>query len=116
MNIPDGLVTDERCQEAFVSGLQAMREMLARFVEQGGHPETAESMRLNWRQVWGVDPGQPDHISDDCWDYAAKANGNLEPCAACGKKSPVEKMLRPHGGTEDLVCDEGCAESWNDRG
>lgn len=65
--IPHGLVTDERAEEFFVAGLQAMREMLARFVEQGGHPEVAESMRLNWKDSWGKDPGTPESVIDDCW-------------------------------------------------
>lgn len=63
----DGWVTDKRCEEAFVQGLQAMREMLARFVEQGGNPEIANSMRLNWNPQWGSDPGRPEKIPPDCW-------------------------------------------------
>lgn len=54
---PDGYVTDERAEEAFVEGAQAAREMLARFVEQGGHPEIATSIRANWHPGWGADPG-----------------------------------------------------------
>jgi hypothetical protein len=65
--VPFGCVTDERCEEAFADGLVAMREMLARFVEQGGNPEIAESMRLNWRESWGEDPGKPEDIANDCW-------------------------------------------------
>ncbi len=64
---PEGFVPMELADEAFISGLQAMREMLARFVEQGGHPEIAESMRLNWRDIWGKDPGKPETIADNCW-------------------------------------------------
>lgn len=68
---PEGYVTEERAQELFIGGLQAMREMLARFVEQGGNPEgpaIAQSMRLNWNPSWGKDPGKPEKIVDDCWD------------------------------------------------
>lgn len=65
--IPHGLVTDERAEEAFIAGLQAMREMLARFIEQGGNPEIAESVRLNWKDSWGKDPGRPEEIAVDCW-------------------------------------------------
>jgi hypothetical protein len=44
---------------AFVRGAQACREMLARFVEQGGDAVTANSIRLNWNPaVWGNDPGK----------------------------------------------------------
>jgi hypothetical protein len=45
--------------EDFIAGLLAMREMLARFVEQGGDPVIAQSMRLNWNPSWGVDPARP---------------------------------------------------------
>ena len=63
----DGYVTEERAEEAFVAGAQAMREMLARFVEQGGDATTAQSIRMNWNPAWGNDPGKPDNIADDCW-------------------------------------------------
>lgn len=63
----DGWVTEERCEEAFVAGLQAMREMLARFVEQGGDPVIAQSIRLNWNPSWGTDPGKPETIATDAW-------------------------------------------------
>lgn len=36
-------------------------------------------------------------------------------CAVCKRWRHVEDMLRPHGNTEDLCCDEGCCEAWNDR-
>jgi len=67
----EGYVTEERAQEMFTAGLQAMREMLARFVEQGGHPDgpvIANSMRLNWNPSWGPDPGKPEKIIDECWE------------------------------------------------
>lgn len=63
----DGYVTNERCEEAFVAGLQAMREMLARFVEQGGDPVIAMSIRANWNPSWGTDPGRPETVASDCW-------------------------------------------------
>lgn len=44
---------------AHLRGLQDMREMLARFVEQGGDATTAASLRANWNPEWGEDPGQP---------------------------------------------------------
>jgi hypothetical protein len=47
--------------------LQAMREMLARFVEQGGDHVIANSIRLNWNPQWGKDPGRPGTIMTDCW-------------------------------------------------
>jgi hypothetical protein len=66
----DGYVTEERAEELFTAGLQAMREMLARFVEQGGgelEKKIAQSMRLNWNPSWGKDPGRPQEIAKDCW-------------------------------------------------
>lgn len=47
-------------QRAFWQGAQACREMMARFVEQGGDLVTAQSIRLNWNPEWGKDPGPPD--------------------------------------------------------
>lgn len=48
--------------QRFVDGLVAMREMLARFVEHGGNPVVAHSMRLNWNPEWGPapDPERPE--------------------------------------------------------
>jgi len=65
---PEGYVTDERAEEMFVAALQAMREMLARFVEQGGNPEIAQSIRLNWNPSWGPDPGKPEKVIASCWE------------------------------------------------
>lgn len=42
----------------FRTGALAMREMLARFVEQGGDHVTANSIRHNWMPSWGRDPGK----------------------------------------------------------
>lgn len=65
---PDGMVPDERAEEMFTGGLVAMREMLARFVEQSGHDEIANSMRLNWNPSWGEYPGRPTTIYADAWE------------------------------------------------
>jgi len=46
-------------RNAFINGAQVCREMVARFVEQGGDSATAESIRANWRPSWGNDPGTP---------------------------------------------------------
>ena len=64
----EGYVTEERAQELFTAGLQAMREMLARFVEQGGDHTTAASLRANWNPSWGKDPGKPERIVSECWE------------------------------------------------
>jgi hypothetical protein len=61
--------SEERVQEAFIAGAQACREMMARFVEQGGDAATAASIRANWLPSWGVDPGKLDgEIYTDAWD------------------------------------------------
>lgn len=64
----DGWVTDERAEELFIAGAQACREMMARFVEHGGNPTIAQSIRANWHPGWGKDPGKLDgEIPQDCW-------------------------------------------------
>jgi len=45
--------------QRFIDGLVAMRAMLAAFVEHGGDPVVANSMRLNWNPSWGPDPDRP---------------------------------------------------------
>lgn len=65
---PEGYVTEDRAEEFFVGGLQAMREMLARFVEQGGDASTAASIRANWNPSWGKDPGRPEEVVRECWE------------------------------------------------
>lgn len=65
---PDEPISEERVQEAFVYGAQACREMMARFVEQGGDATTAASIRANWCPSWGGDPGAIDGpIPLDAW-------------------------------------------------
>jgi hypothetical protein len=55
--------TDDRMAEigmaCFVRGAQMCREMMARFVEQGGDAVTAGSIRANWNPQWSADPGRP---------------------------------------------------------
>lgn len=46
-------------EHAFREGAQHAREMMARFVEQGGDAATAASIRANWNPAWGDDPGRP---------------------------------------------------------
>jgi len=68
--IHEDCVRIEDAEKCFRSGLQAMREMLARFVENGGDTPCkvlAESMRANWNPSWGEDPGKPDEVAK-CWD------------------------------------------------
>lgn len=57
-------------RRAFYIGAQVMREMLARFVEQGG-AVTADSIRATWVRSWGqsADPGRWDgEIPESPWD------------------------------------------------
>lgn len=61
----EGGFTEDRMYEAFQQGLQAMREMLARFVENAGDATTAMSIRANWNPAWGEDPGRPETVVDD---------------------------------------------------
>lgn len=58
--VPEGCVNEEEADEAFRLGAQACREMMARFVEQGGDTVTAASIRANWHPSWGEDPGKLD--------------------------------------------------------
>lgn len=46
-------------QVAFRAGFILCREIMARFVEQGGDAATAQSIRANWLPHFGVDPGGP---------------------------------------------------------
>ena len=46
-------------QVAFRAGFIFCREYMARFVEQGGDPVTANSIRLNWIPQFDADPGKP---------------------------------------------------------
>lgn len=64
----EGYVTEGLAEEKFIAGARAMREMLARFVEQGGDATTAASIRANWVPSWGKDPGAWEGpIPQDCW-------------------------------------------------
>jgi hypothetical protein len=55
--------TEDRVAEigtaSFRRGVRMCREMMARFVEQGGDTITAGSIRANWNPAWGDDPGKP---------------------------------------------------------
>ena len=64
----NGSYDEDRVNDIFIAGLQAMREMLARFVENGGDTDCraiANSMRANWLLSWGKDPGKPETIISD---------------------------------------------------
>lgn len=75
-------------QVAFRAGLLACREYMARFVEQGGHAEIAQSIRANWWPILGDDPGAPrlfdfaelvDEVTDgDKVSYRSKSIGITE--------------------------------------
>lgn len=63
----EGWITEERAAEMFAEGAQACREMMARFVEQGGDDAIAESIRAHWHPGWGKDPGRPEEVATDPW-------------------------------------------------
>jgi hypothetical protein len=68
--VHDDCVRAEDAATCFTGGLQAMREMIARFVEGGGDTPCkalAESIRANWNPSWGADPGRPDEVVTN-WD------------------------------------------------
>ena len=65
---PDGYCTEQRACELFVAGLQAMREMLARGLEQAGDPVSANILRQRWNPSWGKDPGRPEKVIDEPWE------------------------------------------------
>jgi hypothetical protein len=71
-------------QHGFRRGAQACREMLARFVEQGGDATTAASLRANWNPLWGDDPGPPQSIltpaslGDVAADAVARLAGGVD--------------------------------------
>lgn len=61
---------ENQMTDAFRAGAQQMREMLARFVEQGGseaEKSIAISIRANWVPGWGKDPGKPDDVYSEIW-------------------------------------------------
>jgi hypothetical protein len=65
------MFTEDQVAQAFIDGARACREMMARFVEQGGDAATAQSIRANWNPAWGDDPGKLDgEIYQDAWDAA----------------------------------------------
>ncbi len=63
-------------QIRFRAGFLACREIMARFVEQGGDANTAASIRANWPPSLGADPGIPrqlryDEVADEKEDHIA---------------------------------------------
>jgi len=82
----DGRCSEARVEEAFVDGLQACRETMARFVEQGGDDATAASIRANWNPAWGLDPGPiTGDIPIDAWGAIAKATTDAKALADANK-------------------------------
>jgi len=68
---PEGYITEDRAEELMIGAAQVMREMLARFVEQGGDATIAASIRANWIPGWGKDPGEwESEIPNDFWSVA----------------------------------------------
>jgi len=66
-------------QVYFRAGLLACREYMARFVEQGGDPETAQSIRANWWPQLGADPGPPRLFQfDECAEEVEGSDGKVK--------------------------------------
>lgn len=62
----------------FRAGLLACREYMARFVEQGGNPEIAQSIRANWWPSLGDDPGAPRKLAfDELVDEYTSLDGSV---------------------------------------
>lgn len=59
VDFPDVTMRNPVSRVMFRAGLIACREYMARFVEQGGNPDIAASIRANWWPVLGPDPGPP---------------------------------------------------------
>jgi hypothetical protein len=53
-------------EAAFRAGLRAMREMLARQVEQSivSNTTLAQKIRATWNPSWGDDPGTPEIVEE----------------------------------------------------
>lgn len=66
--MPDGYITEERADEAFVAGLVAMREHIARHADQYWRDGVGDAVRHVWREPWGEDPGMPQDVADSCWE------------------------------------------------
>lgn len=98
--------TDERVEEAFVSGARVCREMIARFIEQGGDPIVAASIRANWHPDWGADPGSfTGPIPTDAWDGVPVqgTSGSAQDAKQLGPKGagPVGAADAPKGDPHD---------------
>lgn len=83
----------------FMRGAQACREMMARFVEQGGDTSTAASIRANWHPAWGEDPGAPPSVIDT-WEAPECPEGEAlyaDYCAAVANDADHQPDVSPKG-------------------
>jgi hypothetical protein len=91
----------------FARGAQIMREVQARFIEQGGDATTAASVRANWVPGWGTDPGPPPAILDT-WEAPECPEGEALYAKYCKSVSGDEDHapdLSPQGlaATADML-------------
>jgi hypothetical protein len=124
----NGVVTEERCEEAFIEGARACREMMARFVEQGGDSMAAMSIRANWHPDWGTDPGRPARVATCCWDAESVdryesappsgEQGTYEPFNASGTMLPPspEMLDETSECSHGVGFDEDCEDCEMDEG
>jgi hypothetical protein len=107
-----------RGKEAFRRGAQECRDMMARFVEQGGGPIRggphiliAQSIRANWNPEWGADPGPPRNMRDHGWlgpdlhDKAEALDHGTHP-AESGPSGRPGKADRPDTAEDRTAHDE----------
>lgn len=94
----------------FQRGAQAAREMLARFIEQGGYPVLAESLRLNWHPGWGNDPGAPPDVIDT-WEPPECPEGEANYAAYC-KAVENDEDHQPDISPQGLSAAARMLEQW----
>jgi len=85
------------------TGAAACREMMARFVEQGGDAATAASIRANWNPEWGTDPAaekSPCSIENGSWLGKCLEGALKASQASVTSDGEVSKAAKPLQTTE----------------
>jgi hypothetical protein len=99
-NPQDGLINPAH-QVYFRAGLLACREYMARFIEQGGNPTIAQSVRANWWPVLGDDPGAPRLLNfDEVADPKPGGGYGHKPMSASVEALPVAHHFLKLGSAE----------------
>ena len=79
----------------FRAGILVCREIMARFVEQGGDSKTAESIRANWFPALGPDPGKPRQLNFD--EVAEEVGDNI-------KTKPIDPSVEALAEAYAFIC------------